>query len=379
MIVRYRTGISLKAMGIHLVFLGTASFIAGLSAIPAHAENANELIKQLQTLQTGDASNKTATQLLKSLHGAADVKLTQVLSAMKGSTPIGRNWLMGLANSLYRKNGAAKEELAAYLADTSNDSESRYLVFHWLTTGDEKLRADMLAKMTDDPSQELRFIAIDNALKNKDLDKSELSTLLEAARHPDQVVSIVEKLKEKGTVVDQSRQFGFLANWRLIGPFDHVGTKNFDKAFPVESDAIAGSLKEEYEGKDGSKVVWKQHTTVAADGAVDLAALFNNEKGCIIYGVSEFESPIEVDAEVRLGCINGNKVWVNGKLVLSNEVYHTNMQIDQYVEPIHLKAGKNQILVKICQNEQKEQWAQLYAFQLRISDSTGKAILAKGR
>ena len=55
------------------------------------------------------------------------------------------------------------------------------------------------------------------------------------------------------------------------------------------------------------------------------------------------------------------------------------MQIDQYVERVALKAGKNRILLKLCQNEQKEQWAQRFAFQLRVSDFTGKAILAKGR
>ena len=60
--------------------------------------------------------------------------------------------------------------------------------------------------------------------------------------------------------------------------------------------------------------------------------------------------------------------------VISNEVYHTGMQIDQYSAPITLKQGENRILVKICQNEQKEAWAQLYSFQLRLCDETGKAI-----
>jgi len=112
---------------------------------------------------------------------------------------------------------------------------------------------------------------------------------------------------------------------------------------------------------------------------VKLSTIYSNEKGCIIYAYAEFESEKEQDAEVRLGCINGNKTWVNGKLVMSNEVYHTGAQIDQYSEPVRLKAGKNVILLKLSQNEQKEPWAQDFQFQLRICDSTGKAILAKGR
>ena len=89
---------------------------------------------------------------------------------------------------------------------------------------------------------------------------------------------------------------------------------------------------------------------------------------------SEVDSSKALDCELRVGCINAQKVWLNGELVISNEVYHTGMQVDQYIAPIKLKAGKNRILIKICQNEQKEAWAQRYVFQARICDSSGKAI-----
>jgi hypothetical protein len=39
-----------------------------------------------------------------------------------------------------------------------------------------------------------------------------------------------------------------------------------------------------------------------------------------------------------------------------------------------LKVGRNEILVKVCQNEQKEDWAQLWSFQLRVCDNLGGAI-----
>jgi hypothetical protein len=44
-----------------------------------------------------------------------------------------------------------------------------------------------------------------------------------------------------------------------------------------------------------------------------------------------------------------------------------------------LQAGKNVILVKVCQNEQTESWAQRWEFQLRVCDSIGAAILAPNR
>ncbi|MEQ1829450.1 MAG: hypothetical protein ABL921_26030 [Pirellula sp.] len=348
------------------------------SGTTLYAESSGELIRRLQNLGTGDQYNQDATSTIKQLNAAKDVTLVQTLIAMKGSTPVGRNWLLGLANSLYRKSGTSQNtELNSFLLDGTQDGEARYTVFQWLTSNNPELRKTLLAKMQQDPSLELRYLAISEAVEAKPESK-QLQSLLDAARHPEQVVDIIKKLKEMGTTIDQPKQFGFILDWKLIGPFDNVGTLNFDKSFPVENDWVAGTVKEEYAGKSGP-VQWKSETSGNEEGIVDLAALYTNEKGCIIYAMTEFESDKEQDAELRLGCINGNKTWLNGKLVMSNEVYHTNMQIDQYNEKVRLKAGKNKILVKICQNEQTEQWAQRYAFQFRVSDSTGKAILAKGR
>ncbi len=366
---------------IRSVMIGVVAFSTSTVFVDSRialAENSLESIKLLQSLTSGDASALAASKAMRQLGKANDVTLIQSLSAMKGATPVGRNWLLGLANSLYRKSGTSQTaELNKFLSDSNQDGEARYIVFQWLTASNDGLRKELLVNMNQDSSPELRFLAIDEAMKSN-LETKPLMSLLDAARHPSQVVSIIEKLKEQGEIIDQSKQLGFLPRWRLIGPFDHVGTLNFDKEFPVESDFAMGSIKDAYEGKKES-VKWRDELSAAPDGMVDLAAIYSNEKGCIIYALTEFDSEKEQEAEVRLGCINGNKIWVNGKLVMSNEVYHTGSQIDQYAEPIRLKAGKNSILLKLCQNEQKDSWAQVFQFQLRICDSTGKAILTKGR
>lgn len=328
-------------------------------------------------LSIGDADTVKGVQLAARLRAAGKVDVFQTLEAMRGATPIGKNWLMGLANQAYRKTAvgdspAFASKLEAFLADRSQDSEARATVFQWLTESKPESRAAWLAKMQDDPSPELRFAAIDAALKTTK-DAGPLEQLLENARHPNQVSAIIKLLADAGKQVDQAKHFGFITSFRLIGPFDHVGTKNFNKAFPVETDWIAGKVADAYEGKHG-EVRWIEHKTDDKEGSVDLAKLYNNEKGCIVYAMAEFESPIEGPAELRLGSIIGQKAWVNGKLVMANEVYHSSSQIDQYIEPIQLKKGTNRILIKLCQNEQKESWAQGYQFMVRISDSTGKAI-----
>lgn len=360
------------------IALAAASFGNLLSSISV-AESGAEQLAALRTIQPGDEkSQQAAAKTLAQLSSTSDVDLLNVLRAMKGATPLGKNWLLGLANALHRKpNAASNEDLSTFLKDTSQDPEARYTVFRWLTDNNDDLRTKLLASMLEDPSLEIRFDAVAQAIsKSEGADENAWRRMLDSARHPNQISEIIEKLKGIGVTVDMAQHMGFLRTWKLIGPFDNVGSDKFDVDYGLEADWVAGKIKEEYTGKTG-KATWQEHTTDNAEGQVDLAKIFNNEKGCIVYATAVVNAPASVPCEVRVGCINAQKVWVNGVEVISNEVYHTGMQIDQYAAPLKLKAGENRILVKICQNEQKEAWAQLYTFQLRLCDETGKAIELK--
>ena len=55
------------------------------------------------------------------------------------------------------------------------------------------------------------------------------------------------------------------------------------------------------------------------------------------------------------------------------------MNLDQYRMRGTLKPGKNVILIKVCQNEQTEEWAQRWQFQFRVCDAVGTAILSADR
>jgi hypothetical protein len=50
------------------------------------------------------------------------------------------------------------------------------------------------------------------------------------------------------------------------------------------------------------------------------------------------------------------------------------MKLDQFSVPVMLRAGSNTILLKICQNEQEESWAQRYEFQIRTCNKSGIAV-----
>jgi len=163
----------------------------------------------------------------------------------------------------------------------------------------------------------------------------------------------------------------------VVGPFDNKEEKGFAVAYTPETEAAEGKAPDtaaEYDGQLG-KIQWKPLATEDDYGVVDIGKQIENFKGSLMYASTTWTSAKDQQVEIRLGTPNAWKLWVNGKLVFEREEYHRSSAMDQYKVPVSLKPGENVILFKICQNEQTQDWAQKYQFQLRICDSTGSALL----
>ena len=119
---------------------------------------------------------------------------------------------------------------------------------------------------------------------------------------------------------------------------------------------------------------YAKHTTKDPDGLVDLKKALGPLKGTVGYAAAFVDSPSDRLVELRAGCINGLKIFLNGKEVFAREEYHHGMSVDQYAARGTLKKGRNVILLKVCQNEQEENWAQEWRFQLRLCDPVGAAV-----
>ena len=65
---------------------------------------------------------------------------------------------------------------------------------------------------------------------------------------------------------------------------------------------------------------------------------------------------------------------MNGKQVFAREEYHHGMSMDQHAAVINLDKGVNDLLIKICQNNQTESWAQKWEFQVRLTDEAGVRV-----
>jgi hypothetical protein len=370
--------------------LAVASLLCGQHPALAHDAESAEVqgwLKTLQSVQPGDEQIESHQLAAAELQSHAVDPLV-VLSAMNAASPLGSNWLLGVANAI-KPETLDTAKLKSFLADQTNDGEARYQVFEWLTDGNPQLRDELLDAMMSDSSPELRYMAIQRQLDNLDQTQRDakqtvalMRQLLGDARFPTQVIDIATKLN---TLIDDDNEkivladhFGFVRDWRVIGPFDNTDQAAFETAYEVEKDILAGDfdVAKSYDAKQGS-TDWKSAKANDEAGLVDLAEAFEKEKSAVVYAYTTFESLMEMPVDIRLGCINANKVWVNGELVISNEVYHASSQIDQYVAAVKLQPGTNEIVVKVLQNDQKESWAQRFEFQLRVCDSTGKAVASK--
>ncbi len=320
---------------------------------------------------------------------AADVgQLPEILRGMKGGNPLSDNWIRSAVETIVQRAEAQGDplpigQLEQFLGQAEQSPRGRRLAFDLIVQRKPDAYDRLVPTMLNDPSLELRREAVAmllervKAMQNNDRDQAviTLRRAFDSARDTDQIKQAVEGLQKLDQTVDIPRHMGFLMQWRTIGPFDNTGDQGFDVAYPPERGIAADAS---YDGKLG-KVMWKPVSTEDSYGVVDLNQAVGKHKGAVQYFLAEFISDQDREVDIRLGCICGNKVWVNGELLMRNRVYHVNMQVDQYVAKTKLKKGRNQILVKVCQNEQTENWAQRWEFQLRVCDALGTAVLSVNR
>jgi hypothetical protein len=332
--------------------------------------------------------HKQATAAAAQLQRSSIEHLSQVLAGMDGANPLATNWLRGVAEAIalshvQQGNKLPIAELERFFADTKHAPRGRRLAYELIASVDPGAEQRLIPPLQTDPSLELRYdairLAIEKAAEVEKEDKAAAAKLYREAftnaREVEQTKQLATKLKELGETVDMPTRMGFVTDWRLIGPFDNSQDLGWDKAFEPEKKV---DFTAEHKGVKGP-VKWIEHHTEDEFGLVNLNKALDKHKGAIAYAATEFVSDQDRRVDIRLGCINANKVWVNGELVTANRVYHTGMVIDQYQGQARLKKGKNLILVRISQNEQTEPWAQDWQFQLRVTDSLGGPVLGQDR
>lgn len=356
-----------------------------LALATAQAEPLDPHLATVRAVGREGAGNGPAAAAWQELAKADPAALPDILRGMNDANPLAENWLRAAVTAVADQAIAAKTlpvpALQAFLMDTKNSPGPRVVAFDLLQRANPELADRLTPSLLEDPSAELRrhpvaklLEAGDDALAQgkKDAAKAAFHQAMTSARDEDQIKDLAKKLKDLGAPVDLPRHFGFLMNWKLLAPFPNVERKGFDTVFPPEQDI---DLAAEFEGKAGAKVKWQDFTSQDDYGMIDFNKPFTMLKEVTGYAYTEFNAAEAREAQIRLGCKNGWKVWFNGELIFARDEYHRGAKLDQYKLPVKLNQGKNTILVKCCQNEQTETWTVEWQFQLRVCDATGTAIL----
>jgi hypothetical protein len=288
-----------------------------------------------------------------------------------GGKRIDADALLGFARSP-AKQGRARR-LAVDLVDTLRPGTRDQLIAGWLD--DPEFRFEAVAQALN---------AAASALKHKNAPDAEklFRRAFEFGRDQQQLRDAAAGLAQLGVTVSVARQMGFLTDWYVIGPFDGMGQKGFHVAYPPERKVDLG---EDLPGQ-GRPVRWKRFTVREAGPNTrgghqalvslrDKAAL-GDADDAVGFAYTEFTVPSALDAEFRGAADDNLTVWVNGKRVFGFEEWRNGVRLDRHRFKVALQAGKNSVLVKVCQTpapNPEPNWE----FFLRLVDATGKGIPMK--
>jgi hypothetical protein len=360
--------------------------IATLLIPPLHclAADTATLVQSIKAVGREGRGNREANQAVAELSQQDVSALPTVLRGFRDANPLAANYLRAAAESiadwtLKAGKPLPNETLEKLIRDAEQDPRARRLAYELLVRVDAAASDRIIPEMLLDPSPEFRRDAVarliaagEKLLKDKEEDnaKAAFKKALSGATDDDQVKVIAKQLKGLKEEIDLQKHFGFLTSWRVVGPFDNEGLKGFDISYPPEEKL---DLTAKYAGQKG-EVAWDKVATDHEYGIVNIAKQIAPHKWAAMYLTTEYHSPAERVVEFRLGTPNAWKIWLNGKLLFGRDEYHRGMAIDQYRVRGELKPGANTILLKLCQNEQKEDWAQRYEFQLRVADLSGLGL-----
>lgn len=368
-----------------LIMLAGGCYV-GFSGETCHADEFSEALETLAAAEVGAKPQTELRQAWRAVTTAGTVEqLPVVLAAMKDVGPLANNWLRSAADTIAEREFSAtktlsSEMLETFVLDRQQPSHGREVAYQWLVKIDATTPERLLSGMLDDPSLELRYDAVARLLveaKASDDEKTQLEKYkraLQSARDSNQLKKCASALKKLGVEPNMAEQLGFISKWQVVGPFDNTDRAGFDKVFPPEQSV---ELTSEYSGKAGP-VKWIEAVAEQKSfdelGNVDLNAALVEEKSVLAYAFATFVVAREQNVEFRYESKEATKLWINGKELAANNIYHSGSGFDQYVVMGKLKAGPNQILIKVCQNEQTEPWTRPWDFRLRITDSLGEPI-----
>ena len=161
--------------------------------------------------------------------------------------------------------------------------------------------------------------------------------------------------------MEQMLQTGMIHEnaWLVLGPFDNTAGIGYNTKY-ISEDITQIDTTVKYEGVN-EQINWEKLTDDAFDGFIDFGEDINWR---VSYAMATVTSPDEREVLFRFSSDDQAKIWLNGTEVFTDANAQTAI-LDKNTIPVTLKAGKNTILVKVCNEEMS------WGFYLRITNADG--------
>jgi carboxyl-terminal processing protease len=231
-------------------------------------------------------------------------------------------------------------------------------------------------KIHDTPRAEVAFKTIDPALAEGDYYRRR-GQVPQAVRSYEEALRIqphalaahlrfVDLYREQGDerkAAEHYQAIGFVdgSAWRLVGPFDNAEGTALDTPYVPEQGV---DFAQEYEGKTGT-VRWLAYAGQQRNGFIDFGSTLRPNQWTVGYAATRVDAPEARDVQLRIGSDDEVKIWLNGNVVLDSNVPRFAAP-DQDIVPVHLQAGRNEVLVKVCNR------TGAWGFYLRVTDAQGR-------
>ena len=354
--------------------------LALLLATPALAADPAPDLRAILAVGKEGGGNPEAAAAWKRLVAAGPDALVPTLTAFDAATPAAANWLRSAATAIADAEVTAKrplpaDALKAFVKDDKRKPDARRIAYELYAAAAPAEAGNLLAGLVNDPEPALRREAIAERLARAGKVGPEAlaaaqKELVPFARDRDQLESLAKALDQGGSKFNKTTHLNYVTQWLVAGPFDNADATGYAKAYPPEAKV---DPKAEYAGKLGP-VTWKPLQSGDEYGVIDLNAELGKVKFAIAYAYAVVEAPAATPIEVRATSPNALQVFLNGKKIYDRDAYHNGRAPDAHVARGKLKAGRNELLLKVCQDDQKQPWAQGWEFAARLCDATGGRV-----
>jgi len=312
--------------------------------------------------------------------------LPDLLVAMDTDNPVAANWYRSVFEEIVSREVTPSgidmpmEFFKRYVSDPERSGRPRRLVLQLINRLEPQFETKWLLGRLDD--EEFRQDAVALVLKSGEraVQMSDAASArrlfhqaFEHARERSQVAAAAQHLRTLGESADVVRHLGLVTDWWFAGPFPAPHKSGFSAVFDPETQV---DLQAEYIGKSDRTFGWVRHQSDDPMGLVNLVSVLGKTDEAVAYAWTEIRLDQSREAQLRCGADDCCLVWLNGEPVSSHEQWLNGTRFDRFINPIRLNAGRNTILVKVCQGplHRNPEVFNNWSLQLRLCDNEGRGI-----